>query len=522
MGMASKLAAAQSQGPPQPPGQYGGAPPPAQYGAPPPQQGQYQAYGQPGAYGQPPQPGYGQPPQQQQFGAAPLGDAKAFYSILNECVQENSIQQFYPEERLKQIANRLANGGKNPVGTLCQRWGVPPEIGFDFVKQALYDVVFLLDDSGSIRFSELEGELKSILQNAAFATSLFDDDGFSVRFMNSDVRGDNIRNEIEAMTLVDKVPFSGETPLATSLRNKILLPMVEQPSAQGRLQKPVHVIIITDGVPTDSVRGEFQRYIKECMDKFVMRGPDGRNLRSKVVSIQIAQIGNDKRAMSYLQKLDSDPEVGGLIDCTSNFELESSQYAAKGLTISKYNWYCKLMMGAIDRSYDDKDEEGGAPAQGAPGKAPAGPPAGHGQPSPYGQPGQYGQPAPYGQPPQGQYGQPPAGYGQPPQPHGAPYGQPPQGQYGQPAPYGQPPPGQYGQPAAYGQPPQGQYGQPPQQAYGQPQQGYPGAYPPQGQYPPQQQAYGQPAKPPGGGAYSGAAPPAAYNPGGAPQYPPRK
>lgn len=37
-----------------------------------------------------------------------------------------------------------------------------------------------------------------------------------------------------------------------------------------------------------------------------------------MVAIQVAQIGNDKRAMAYLQKLDTDPDVGSLIDCTSS------------------------------------------------------------------------------------------------------------------------------------------------------------------------------------------------------------
>lgn len=478
--MASKLAAAQSQGP------YGAPPAPAQYGQPPPghgQPGQYAAYGQPvpGAYGQP------QPPKQ------PLGNAKMFHSILSECVQENNIQVFYPDDRIQQIAHRLASSGKDPVGTLCQRWGVPPEIGFDFVKQALYDVVFLLDDSGSIRFSELEGELKGILQAAAFATSLFDEDGFSVRFLNSDVQGDHIKAEQDAVALVDRISFTGETPLAGSLRNKILIPMVER----AQLQKPLHVIIITDGVPTDSVRGEFQKYVRECMDKFLFRNAQGQMVHSKVVSIQIAQIGNDKRAMAYLQKLDSDPDVGSLIDCTSNFELESTQYAAKGLSITKYNWYCKLMMGAIDKSYDDKDEEGAGVAAKPKPPAQAPPPQQYGQPAPYGHP--YGAPPPqqYGAPPQPQYGAPPQQYpphGGPPQPHGG----PPQPHGGPPQPYG-------GPPQLYGQPPQ---------PYGQPQAG---GYPPHGQ-----QIYGQPpppqGRPPQPGVYSGQAPPAAYTPVN--QYPP--
>lgn len=421
-----------------------------------------------------------------------------FYRILKECVDENHIEQMYPDDRIMAIANRLSTCGKDPVGTLCQRWGVPLEIGFDFVKQALYDVVFLLDDSGSIRFSELEGELKGILQAAAFATSLFDEDGFSVRFLNSDVQGDHIRSEQEAMTLVDRVSFNGETPLAGSLKNKILGPMVDH----GRLDKPLHVIIITDGVPTDSVRGEFQRYIRETLDRFVIRGT-----RSKVVSIQIAQIGNDKRAQAYLQKLDTDPDIGSLIDCTSNFELESTQYAKKGLAITKYNWYCKLMMGAIDKSYDDKDEEGTTSAP----KPPTQYPAQGAPPQQYGAPGQYGGPQPpYGGPggpppqqyggPGPQYGAPPQGYGAPPPPpqgYGPPGGYPPQGQY---PPYGVPPPQQQGQ--------QG-YPQPLPQVYGQ--------YPPYGGPP---QGPGQGPRPQGGqpGVYTGQAPPAQYSPGN--QYPP--
>ncbi|KAF8451795.1 hypothetical protein BGX38DRAFT_465905 [Terfezia claveryi] len=455
-----------------------------------------------------------------------------FYGILKECVEENHIEQMYPDDRIMAIANRLLTSGKDPVGTLCQRWGVPLEIGFDFIKQALYDVVFLLDDSGSIRFSELEGELKGILQAAAFATSLFDEDGFSVRFLNSDVQGDHIKSEQEAMALVDRVSFNGETPLAGSLKNKILVPMVDN----GRLDKPLHVIIITDGVPTDSARGEFQRNIRETLDRYVIRG-----VRSKVVSIQIAQIGNDKRAQAYLQKLDTDPDIGGLIDCTSNFELESTQYAKKGLTITKYNWYCKLMMGAIDKSYDDKDEEGAPnapkppiqyPAAGTPGQQ-------------YGAPGQYGGPQPpYGVPggpppqlyggPGPQYGAPPQSYGYPPQGQYPPYGPPP---HGGTQPHGGPPP-QVGLSPHGGPPPQ--VGLPPhgglpqqqhsQQGYPQqPLQGYQG-YPPQGQYPPfgrppplpqqQQQQPGQVPRPQGGqpGVYIGQAPPAQYNPGN--QYPP--
>lgn len=122
------------------------------------------------------------------------------------------------------------------------------EIGFDLVKLALYDVAFLLDDSGSMRFGDgLIDELKFLLQAVAFASSLFDQDGFTVRFMNSGLEGNNVRTAEQAEALVNQVKFEGVTPLAGSLHDKILMPLVYNPANRGALNKPVLVIIITDG-----------------------------------------------------------------------------------------------------------------------------------------------------------------------------------------------------------------------------------------------------------------------------------
>jgi hypothetical protein len=400
---------------------------------------------------------------------------------LKEAVKEKRIEHMYPEPRLVQIAQDVARN--DPVSTLCNHWKLPREVGFDFVKLALYDVVFLLDDSGSMRFGDgLIDELKFILGNVAFATGLFDQDGFSVRFMNSATKADNIRTEKEAMDLVDSVRFEDVTPLATSLRNKILEPFVYAHDKTG-LKKPILVIIITDGRPTDNSNQEFQGHIQRVSNHFQGRG---------VVSFQIAQVGNDKGAQEFLALLDTDKSIGGLIDCTSNFEMESREWQAKGLNLTKHLWYTKLLLGSIDASYDNKDEVTNAPPP-----QPTGPPSYGGAAPPYGAP-----PQPYGAPPQ-PYGAPQQPYGQPPpgqHPHG------PQPSYGAPGPR---PPGAYGGPPPLSPRP---YGTP--QPYGQ----SPGAYPPQGQsgYPPQA---------PGGYNPNGPPPPASYTPngqyGGPPPHPQR-
>jgi hypothetical protein len=52
--------------------------------------------------------------------------------------------------------------------------------------------------------------------------------------------------------LLSRVQYSGLTPLATSLRDKVLGPIVFSLAAAGQLAKPVLVITITDGEPTDT------------------------------------------------------------------------------------------------------------------------------------------------------------------------------------------------------------------------------------------------------------------------------
>jgi len=258
------------------------------------------------------------------------------------------------------------------------------------------------------------------------------------------------------------VQFKGLTPMGTSLRKKVIDEIVLQKAASGQLRKPVLVIAITDGQPAGEPQNAVFDTIRYAFDTLQQRYPQyGRG----GIAFEFAQVGNDEMARKFLGKLDEDPNIGPMVDCTSNFENEQEEMSRANppVDLTPDLWIIKLLLGAIDRSYDAKDEKTNHPA-----------PGGYGAPG-----GQYGAPPQQGygqQPPPGQYGAPPPGQ----------YGAPSQGQYGQP-----PQGGQYGAPP----PGQGQYGAPPPAQYGQqrPPQGGP---PPQGGGYPGQQQYGQP--PPGG------------------------
>ncbi|SCZ94763.1 BZ3500_MvSof-1268-A1-R1_Chr12-1g03642 [Microbotryum saponariae] len=346
-------------------GQYGQPPQgQQQYGAPA-QGGQYGAPQQQGQYGAPQQGQYGAPAQgQQQYGAPQQGGAaggpggpsvQAILDALRTGVQDQNISAFYPPGSLERLAENVHRSGALPK--IAALFKIPMEVAMDLVRLALFDVVLYADDSGSMSFedngSRIE-DLKMIVSQVASAASLFDQDGIQVRFMNSRVEGNNINSDAAALALVGQVKFSGLTPLGTAMQQKILEPLVLQPARQGRLQKPVLVITITDGQPGGEARDTIVRVIKAASQEL-------RSTRygSDAISFQFAQVGEDQAARQFLEELDVNPEIGGLIDTTSNYENEADNMmrANPPLDLSPQLWIVKMLLGGIDSSYDTKDEK---------------------------------------------------------------------------------------------------------------------------------------------------------------------
>ena len=180
-------------------------------------------------------------------------------------------------------------------------------------------------------------DLKLILSRVAYAAALWDTDGISVRFMNSRNFGipvdrlDNIRTGEQAEALITPdFPFQGLTPLGTELKNQVIQPMVLGPMRAGQLKKPVLVITITDGQPA----GEARTMLKESIIQLNkdVAGFGGR-YGTMPCSFQIAQVGNDQGAKAFLAELDTDPEVGQLVDCVSSEPaFATSRYSAANTT----------------------------------------------------------------------------------------------------------------------------------------------------------------------------------------------
>ncbi|KAJ3037858.1 hypothetical protein HDV00_001273 [Rhizophlyctis rosea] len=327
--------------PPGQPGAYGQ--PPAPYGAPagyaPPGQ---RPGGQP-PYGAPPGQPYAQPP----TGGYAGGGAQ---QKLQTTVQVKQLQSFYDPQRLQVLASKVATVDFNAIAA---KWKLPTEMAYDLAAISLYDVVLYVDDSGSMAFEE-GGEriddLKFIIQCVAEICTGFDEDGISVRFMNNQLQGNNIRTPQDVQNLISQVRFSGLTPLGTSLDSKILQPLVVGPARANQLPKPVLIIAVTDGEPAGEPPETLRRVISTAHQAVSQTryGPGA-------FSLEIGQVGKDQKAQKFLAGVDNDPVIGSMVDTTSNYELEADECLRKGVNLTPEMWLVKLLCGAVDPTYDEAD-----------------------------------------------------------------------------------------------------------------------------------------------------------------------
>ncbi|EST09359.2 von Willebrand factor, type A [Kalmanozyma brasiliensis GHG001] len=283
-----------------------------------------------------------------------LRDWKHIASLLAACVMDQYLYPFYTFADVARIAQHIASSGA--LQQCADSWQLPPYLAQDLVKLALFDVMFLLDDSASMRSegTRRRDSLAGILKRAADAAARFDPDGMEVAWMNAPAQ-QRIHNVAEADQLTSRCAYDGRsTPMGSSLEAKILQPLVLSPATQGRLQKPAFVLIITDGRPTGSA--ESNNKIVRVLQS-AKRTLASTRYGEDAISFQIAAVGNDREAQEWLDSIDNDPTVGDLIDVCSDIAVESKQVKkSTGIELTPELYCLKLLLGPIDTSYDASDE----------------------------------------------------------------------------------------------------------------------------------------------------------------------
>ncbi|ERF72750.1 hypothetical protein EPUS_04803 [Endocarpon pusillum Z07020] len=227
------------------------------------------------------------------------------------------------EESVKSIAE-VAAAQADIVAT---ELGLRPEVTPGLVKLAFYDFVILCDDSSSMTFDEqCIPALNDTLRQVAHFATILQPKGISVRFLNHDEgnarRYDNLTDAHDIAVKVSSVPFYGNTRLGSVLNDKIVRPRIIDKITSGKLERPVFVVIITDGQPTDEHPESLRNTIRYCKDAL-----SRQSYRDAAAVFLISQVGDAAHATTFLKSLETDPQISSMVLCsTENMAAKLAQF----------------------------------------------------------------------------------------------------------------------------------------------------------------------------------------------------
>ncbi|KIX07273.1 uncharacterized protein Z518_01926 [Rhinocladiella mackenziei CBS 650.93] len=214
-----------------------------------------------------------------------------------------------------------------------------------------FDTVFLIDDSGSMAGRSWR-ETSAAISTIAPICTAYDADGIDIYFLNhrnphSHLGGyTNVTTTEAVQNLFQSVRPLGGTPTGTRL-NQLLKPYLAQVAELAERQahgeeatvKPLNIIVITDGVPSDDV---------ESVIVNAARKLDSYGVESWQVGIQFFQVGREPEAAENLRELDdalsSTYNIRDMVDTVPWTGDEGQRLTAQGLL--------KVCLGSVVRRHD--------------------------------------------------------------------------------------------------------------------------------------------------------------------------
>jgi len=210
-----------------------------------------------------------------------------------------------------------------------------------------FKLVVIIDDSDSME-GALWLEARDALAGVAEFSRQRGGEGLDIYCLNSLRNRLDIRNELDVRAFFDSITPEGQTPLGAKLRQilDIYVPRIEDPSI---FHKPINILVITDGVPTDDPRQvivEYARYL------------DRRNVSLRQLGIQFVQIGNDPDATEALKELDDNlGPTHGVRDMVDTVLFNGDQPSLRTEVL------VKVLLGALNAEIDAKNLSPAPPHQ---------------------------------------------------------------------------------------------------------------------------------------------------------------
>ncbi|KAK4504795.1 hypothetical protein PRZ48_002757 [Zasmidium cellare] len=207
-----------------------------------------------------------------------------------------------------------------------------------------FDTIFLIDDSGSMA-GGLWRETGQALEAITPICTEHDADGIDIYFLN---HGDspfhhNVKTSGTVREIFQTVRPGGGTPTGQRI-NAILRPYLRKYAEAPETTKPINIICITDGEPSDDVESPLIQAAKK-LDKL--------DAPAWQVGVQFFQVGRDEKAKAHLRQLDDelaeiagDDDLRDIVDTVPFTGAEGTQLTGEGIL--------KVVLGAVNRRLDRK------------------------------------------------------------------------------------------------------------------------------------------------------------------------
>ncbi|KAL7944466.1 hypothetical protein V8C42DRAFT_89407 [Trichoderma barbatum] len=217
---------------------------------------------------------------------------------------------------------------------------------------SFFDTIFIIDDSDSMSGSPWK-EVADVLRSITPICTSHDKDGVDLYFLNhkSDKRTPsgkakggyyNINSSKKITQIFSSVKPSQLTPTGTRLWS-ILNPYLKALAAAKDMDdvKPINIIVITDGKPTDNLEDTIVEYAK-WLDE--LRAPPHQ------VGIQFFQVGKMREAAEALQHLDDGLKSFKVRDMVDTVTWDAAGSSRTGILSA--DTILKVVLGAVVRRLD--------------------------------------------------------------------------------------------------------------------------------------------------------------------------
>ncbi|KAJ4373332.1 hypothetical protein N0V83_003626 [Neocucurbitaria cava] len=210
-----------------------------------------------------------------------------------------------------------------------------------------FDTLFLIDDSGSMAGRSWRETADAIKTIAPICTER-DADGIDIYFLNHPDSSlyKNITTAGTVVEIFETVRPSGATPTGQRL-NKILRPYLQRYERAPETTKPINIIVITDGEPSDDVESPIIQTAKK-LDKL--------DAPAWQVGIQFFQVGKERGAREHLKQLDD-----GLKELAGDDDLrdivDTVPFTGEGHAPLSAEGIIKVVLGSVNRRLDRNSKE---------------------------------------------------------------------------------------------------------------------------------------------------------------------